>query len=136
MEKREGSSARISHAPACRKQKEQERFRPPKAKGRRTTRQTVPMRRAVHFRMKPDVLCCRRWRKLCCERCENLMVPVPLLQEGGRVTNDPAWRCVACGNVIDALIARHRRGTQLPARHPDTVRPRVPMAVTVDSTVV
>ena len=72
-------------------------------------------------------------RSMRCERCQNLMVQVPLLDEGGGVTDDPAWRCVACGHVIDAVIARHRRAAQPRAKHHDTVRPRVPMAVTVGS---
>jgi hypothetical protein len=46
---------------------------------------------------------------MCCERCQNMMVPVPLLDEGGRVMEESAWRCVACGDVVDPVIVRHRR---------------------------
>ncbi len=53
---------------------------------------------------------------MCCERGRNLVVPVPLLDEGGGVMDDPAWRCVACGDIIDPLIARPRRNAKLPAR--------------------
>ena len=39
----------------------------------------------------------------------------PLVVKYG-VMDDPAWRCVACGDIIDPLIARPRRNAKLPAR--------------------
>ena len=45
-----------------------------------------------------------------CHRCENLMFPVALHDwEGGLVSQDvAAWRCFACGEIVDQLIAENR----------------------------
>lgn len=45
-----------------------------------------------------------------CHRCHNLMFPADLLDEAGGVLNQPstAWRCFACGEVIDPLICSNR----------------------------
>ena len=46
-----------------------------------------------------------------CHRCDNLMFPVDLLDEGGGLTSNttPAWRCFACGDIVDHLIFANRR---------------------------
>ena len=45
-----------------------------------------------------------------CHRCHNLMFPVDLLDEAGGILHQPdaAWRCFACGNIIDPLICLNR----------------------------
>jgi len=45
-----------------------------------------------------------------CMRCEGLMVPDDLIdiQESSMSMWMRGWRCVACGNIIDLLIQRHR----------------------------
>ena len=62
-----------------------------------------------------------------CHRCHNLMFPVDLLDEAGGILHQPdaAWRCFACGNIVDPLIQvnrsrhhepegdSHRRGARL-----------------------
>lgn len=35
-----------------------------------------------------------------------------------------AWRCVACGNIVDALIHRHRMGEQARTVNVDLTIPR------------
>jgi hypothetical protein len=46
-----------------------------------------------------------------CDRCNNMMFPVDLLDEGGGLTSStaPAWRCFACGDIVDPLIFANRR---------------------------
>lgn len=58
----------------------------------------------------------RRFRLEARQKRTRSPTPVPLLDEGGGVMDDPAWRCVACGDIIDPLIARPRRNAKLPAR--------------------
>lgn len=62
-----------------------------------------------------------------CHRCNNLMFPIALQDWGGGLMkkDSPAWRCFACGEIMDQQIrdnrnrdhgseeARHNRG----ARH-------------------
>ena len=52
-----------------------------------------------------------------CHRCQNLMFPLDLLDEGGGLASSvtPAWRCFACGDIIDSVIwaNRSRTGEQL-----------------------
>ena len=43
-----------------------------------------------------------------CPRCAGLMVPVALEDQESTYVKYPALKCVACGNVLDPLIARHR----------------------------
>ncbi|MGQ0810588.1 MAG: hypothetical protein ACT4OO_05110 [Nitrospiraceae bacterium] len=45
-----------------------------------------------------------------CTRCEGLMVGDHLLdlQESGGPMWVRGWRCVACGNIEDSVISRHR----------------------------
>lgn len=45
-----------------------------------------------------------------CHRCHSLMFPVDLLDEAGGLVHQPdgAWRCFACGNIIDSLIQLNR----------------------------
>jgi hypothetical protein len=44
-----------------------------------------------------------------CHRCENMLFPVDLLDEGGGVLSQTAaWRCFACGDITDPLINRNR----------------------------
>ena len=46
-----------------------------------------------------------------CHRCQNLMFPVDLRDEAGALAQEPqtAWRCFACGNIVDPLIQLNRR---------------------------
>ena len=45
-----------------------------------------------------------------CHRCHNLMFPVDLLDEAGGILHQgpSAWRCFACGDIIDPLISLNR----------------------------
>lgn len=45
-----------------------------------------------------------------CRRCSNLMFPVSLQDWGGGLANKDveAWRCFACGEIVDQLIAQNR----------------------------
>lgn len=63
-----------------------------------------------------------------CHRCQGLMFPLDLLDEAGGPMHEQAaaWRCFACGDVVDAVIAENRVREklgefQLPDSHP---RPR------------
>jgi len=49
-----------------------------------------------------------------CTRCQGLMVADDLvdLQESYVPMWMRGWRCVACGNIVDPLIARHRLAQQ------------------------
>ncbi len=54
-----------------------------------------------------------------CERCRGLMVIErcgDTLDDSGRLFFD-AWRCVSCGDVVDAVILSHRRRRPEPKRH-------------------
>jgi hypothetical protein len=63
-----------------------------------------------------------------CHRCQSLMFPVDLLDEAGGLLHQhlAAWRCFACGDILDTVIvenrSRSRRGdVQQPNPQP---RPR------------
>ena len=45
-----------------------------------------------------------------CTRCEGLMVSDNLIdiQESGQPMWMRGWRCVACGNIVDKVILKHR----------------------------
>lgn len=45
-----------------------------------------------------------------CHRCDNLMFPVALQDWGGGLVSQDvaAWRCFACGEIVDQLIADNR----------------------------
>ncbi len=45
-----------------------------------------------------------------CHRCENLMFPLDLGDWGIEPTEDNrlAWRCFACGEIVDQLIEANR----------------------------
>jgi hypothetical protein len=47
-----------------------------------------------------------------CTRCNGLMVADDLidLQESYLPMWMRGWRCIACGNIVDPLIQRHRMG--------------------------
>lgn len=52
-----------------------------------------------------------------CHRCRGFMYPVDLLEWASGSVRDEfhAWRCVACGEIIDCVIAQNRdrlRGRQ------------------------
>ena len=47
-----------------------------------------------------------------CSRCHNLLVRVALEKHGSGLRWLWAWRCFACGNVIDSIILRHRSAPQ------------------------
>ena len=57
-----------------------------------------------------------------CHRCHGFMYPVDLLDwaTGGGHDRSRAWRCVACGEIIDETFLCNReapRPTQHPASH-------------------
>ena len=45
-----------------------------------------------------------------CHRCQSLMFPIHLMDEAGGLLHQQAaaWRCFACGDITDALIAENR----------------------------
>lgn len=45
-----------------------------------------------------------------CHRCDNMMFPLALQDWGGGLTQQdtPAWRCFACGEIVDQLIRENR----------------------------
>jgi hypothetical protein len=45
-----------------------------------------------------------------CHRCQNRMFPINLQDEAGALVHqaDTAWRCFACGNIVDPLIHLNR----------------------------
>jgi hypothetical protein len=45
-----------------------------------------------------------------CHRCQNMMFPVDMLDEAGGILSQAtvAWRCFACGEIIDPLIRLNR----------------------------
>ncbi len=43
-----------------------------------------------------------------CQRCQGLMVPDRAYDLLDSDVHCDVWRCVACGNVIDAKILHHR----------------------------
>ncbi len=45
-----------------------------------------------------------------CDRCSNLMFPVALQDWGGGLQSQDvaAWRCFACGEIVDQLISENR----------------------------
>jgi len=53
-----------------------------------------------------------------CERCQGLMVADCYVYEGGRCKS-PFWRCIACGEIIDAVILLNRGilRSQIKLRH-------------------
>jgi hypothetical protein len=52
---------------------------------------------------------------MACPRCAGLMVPVGLIDWESTYLPCPAYQCVCCGNVLDAVIATHQQ--QPPAAH-------------------
>ncbi len=57
-----------------------------------------------------------------CHRCHSLMFPVDLLDEGGGLVHQQAdaWRCFACGDIIDTVISENRAR----ANHSELEQPR------------
>ena len=54
-----------------------------------------------------------------CERCNGLMVIQrfgDLLDDSGRMFFN-AWRCISCGEVVDAVILGNRRRRPAPSTH-------------------
>ena len=49
-----------------------------------------------------------------CHRCHSLMFPIDLLDEAGGLVHQRAvaWRCFACGDIIDPVISENRGWTQ------------------------
>lgn len=50
-----------------------------------------------------------------CHRCNNLMFPIALQDGSGGMMHQeaPAWRCFACGEIVDQLIRENRnRGSE------------------------
>jgi hypothetical protein len=53
-----------------------------------------------------------------CARCEGLMVREKFEDLGALGPNDyeyAGWRCINCGEIVDPVIAAHRRLTLRPA---------------------
>lgn len=44
-----------------------------------------------------------------CLRCDGLMVRDRFIDMLGAILHIDAWRCIACGNVVDEVILRNRR---------------------------
>jgi len=53
----------------------------------------------------------RASRTMKCSRCHNLLFPVALEKHDSGLRWLRAWRCYACGNVIDSIILRHQNGS-------------------------
>ncbi|GMV50569.1 MAG: hypothetical protein NBKEAIPA_02502 [Nitrospirae bacterium] len=49
-----------------------------------------------------------------CHRCQSLMFPIDLRDWGGGPMHESpvAWRCFACGDIVDHLIAMNRNRTE------------------------
>ena len=49
-----------------------------------------------------------------CQRCQGLMVSVPLEDAEGTTFLEPllSWRCLLCGNMLDDTIASNRKVDQ------------------------
>lgn len=49
-----------------------------------------------------------------CDRCHSMMFPVELRDgDGGPITHQTAaWRCFACGEIVDELISMNRDRAQ------------------------
>ena len=49
-----------------------------------------------------------------CQRCHSMMFPVELMDgRGGLMNHQPAaWRCFACGEIVDQLIRTNRDRAQ------------------------
>ena len=49
-----------------------------------------------------------------CHRCHSMMFPVDLRDSGGGIVNQlpAAWRCFACGEIVDQLICMNRDRVQ------------------------
>ncbi len=65
-----------------------------------------------------------------CHRCHSLMFPVDLLDEAGGILHQrtAAWRCFACGDIIDPVICEHRdRAHDCPPEQRDMPRARIPL---------
>ncbi len=59
-----------------------------------------------------------------CTRCSGLLIReglFDLFEDTGHMRRW-AWRCVQCGDIVDSLILKHRKGVNLPA--PATMRRR------------
>jgi RNase P subunit RPR2 len=56
----------------------------------------------------PDVM--KGNERMSCHRCRGFMCPVDLLEWASGSGHDGtlAWRCVACGEIIDRVIAQNR----------------------------
>ncbi len=66
---------------------------------------------------------------LSCSRCHGMMVTVRLEDVNGTTRREPllGWRCLQCGEVLDAGIVDNRRAHQ----HPVKNRARLPCGVMV-----
>lgn len=56
-----------------------------------------------------------------CLRCDGLMIPVSM-REPASCASEAGWRCLLCGETIDAVIAANRMHHPQPQRN----RPRLP----------
>ncbi|HXX75450.1 MAG TPA: hypothetical protein VEI50_10000 [Nitrospiraceae bacterium] len=69
-----------------------------------------------------------------CTKCEGLMVSDHLIdiKESSIPMWMKGWRCIACGNIVDRLILRHRMiqragSTRLLKAHPSGLTSRKPL---------
>ena len=65
-----------------------------------------------------------------CERCQGLMVEDHFLDiDSSEKCWMRAWRCPSCGNVMDALIAEHRRHYRGRMKRPGRAAHRFPQSL-------
>ena len=51
-----------------------------------------------------------------CQRCSGMMMRHEIYDWEDNYRQTPAWRCVNCGEVVDALILQHRPNGNVPRR--------------------
>src|SRR6185295_9688382 len=66
----------------------------------------------------------RKSEQMKCLRCQGMMVPHTMEDAGASTSSgsSPGWKCLLCGEVIDAVIAANRRCRPEPSN--DRTRPR------------
>ena len=91
----------------------------------------VPARREPGFSLQGPVV----WEaSLHCERCCGLMYRIQLRDWGGSRGPDgcDALQCIACGDIIDSVIEKNRRGSEQSPMAPRKTRegrPRIALAL-------
>ncbi|WP_213044152.1 hypothetical protein [Nitrospira defluvii] len=66
-----------------------------------------------------------------CERCNGLMVREQICDLQGRSSSlcVDGYRCLLCGDLVDALILEHRRRSTAPTESIQFTSPRMPRLV-------